>query len=144
MAQQEDRQDLSGPDDGKCLHYYFYFVDEELGLGYVRVPTWLPCRLQVYFNGHGWLAGVLRKRRIDFQWLTMPSRKSPTGSARSSIADGWEIKRIHHRLDELARRFCPILSGLRRGLSLERGPVRICHRCRFPASRRICRPSMET
>ena len=21
------------PDDGKCLHYYFYFIDEELGLG---------------------------------------------------------------------------------------------------------------
>ena len=20
------------PDDGKCLHYYFYFIDEELGL----------------------------------------------------------------------------------------------------------------
>ena len=38
------------PDDGKCLHYYFYFLDQELGLGYVRVPTWLPCRLQVYFQ----------------------------------------------------------------------------------------------
>jgi hypothetical protein len=25
------------PDDGKCLHYYFYFIDAELGLGYVRV-----------------------------------------------------------------------------------------------------------
>jgi energy-converting hydrogenase A subunit M len=34
------------PDDGKCLHY----LDEELGLGYVRVPTWLPRRLQIYFN----------------------------------------------------------------------------------------------
>jgi hypothetical protein len=26
------------PDDGKCLHYYFYFIDQELGLCYVRVP----------------------------------------------------------------------------------------------------------
>ena len=49
------------PDDGKCLHYYFYFIDEELGLCYVRVPTWLPCRLQIYFNGHNWLAGVLQQ-----------------------------------------------------------------------------------
>ena len=32
------------PDDGKCLHYYFYFIDQELGLCYVRVPTWLPCQ----------------------------------------------------------------------------------------------------
>ncbi len=50
------------PDDGKCLHYYFYLIDEELGLCHVRVPTWLPCRLQVYFNGHSWLANTLEKR----------------------------------------------------------------------------------
>ena len=45
------------PDDGKCLHYYFCFVDEEPGLCHVRVPTWLPCRLQICLNGHllaGW------------------------------------------------------------------------------------------
>jgi hypothetical protein len=38
--------------DGKCLHYYFYFIDDDLGLCYVRVPTWCPFRLQIYFNGH--------------------------------------------------------------------------------------------
>jgi hypothetical protein len=32
----------------KCLHYYFYFIDEAFGLCYVRVPTWAPFRLQVY------------------------------------------------------------------------------------------------
>ena len=26
------------PDSGKCLHYYFYFVDERYGLCYLRVP----------------------------------------------------------------------------------------------------------
>ena len=25
------------PDSGKCLHYYFYFMDAELGLIYLRV-----------------------------------------------------------------------------------------------------------
>ena len=27
---------------GRCLHYYFYLMDEELGLCFVKVPTWLP------------------------------------------------------------------------------------------------------
>jgi hypothetical protein len=27
------------PDTGKCLHYYFYFIDAKLGLIYLRVPT---------------------------------------------------------------------------------------------------------
>ena len=39
-------------DQGKCLTYYFYFIDELLGLCYVRVPTWLPFKLQIFFNGH--------------------------------------------------------------------------------------------
>ena len=47
------------PTTGKCLHYYFYFIDEELGLCYLRVPTWCPFRLQFYFNGHSWLARQL-------------------------------------------------------------------------------------
>jgi len=52
------------PDDGKCLHYYFYFIDEELGLCYVRVPTWCPFRLQVYLNGHHRLACRLKRKQI--------------------------------------------------------------------------------
>jgi len=32
----------------KCLTYYF--IEELLGLCYVRVPTWLPFRLQIYFK----------------------------------------------------------------------------------------------
>ena len=28
------------PDSGKCLHYYFYFIDAAFGLVYLRVPTW--------------------------------------------------------------------------------------------------------
>jgi len=27
------------PDSGKCLHYYFYFLDARFGLIYLRVPT---------------------------------------------------------------------------------------------------------
>src|SRR4030095_15005669 len=54
------------PKQGRCLHYYFYFIDEELGLCYVRVPTWCPFGLQVYFNAHNWLATQLRKHGIAF------------------------------------------------------------------------------
>ena len=48
------------PDTGKCLHYYFYFIDEQLGLCYLRVPTWCPFRLPFYFNGHtGWRVSLI-------------------------------------------------------------------------------------
>ena len=48
------------------IHYYFYFIDKELGLCFVRVPTWLPCRLEIYFNGHNWLASQLDHEDIDY------------------------------------------------------------------------------
>jgi hypothetical protein len=51
---------------GQCLHYYFYFIDEVLGLCHLRVPTWLPCRLQFCCNGHNILANQLRKHKIPF------------------------------------------------------------------------------
>jgi hypothetical protein len=54
------------PDSGKCLHYYFYFMDAELGLVYLRVPTWSPFRLQFYCNGHSWLARQLTAAGIGF------------------------------------------------------------------------------
>jgi len=53
-------------DTGKCLHYYFYFMDEDLGLCYMRVPTWVPFTLQFYCNGHSALAQSLKREGIDF------------------------------------------------------------------------------
>jgi len=101
------------PDDGKCLHYYFYFIDEELGLGYVRVPTWLPCRLQIYFNGHNWLAAQLKKVGVNYQLLDNAFMQIDDWARAQRIADGWQAKRIHWRLDEFAQRFCPIFRHFR-------------------------------
>jgi hypothetical protein len=96
------------PDDGKCLHYYFYFIDEELGLCYVRVPTWLPCRLQIYFNGHNWLASALEKRKIDYRLMDNAFVHVSDWTRAQQIADGLGIERLHRRLDAFALRFCPI------------------------------------
>ena len=96
------------PDDGKCLHYYFYFIDEELGLCYVRVPTWLPCRLQVYCNGHNWLASILKKEKIDFTLIDNAFAEISDWPRAQQIVDGLDVKRLHARLDDFARLYCPI------------------------------------
>ena len=55
--------------EAKCLHYYFYFIHRDLGLCYLRVPTWAPLRLQFYFNGHNALARALSRQRIPYRML---------------------------------------------------------------------------
>jgi hypothetical protein len=100
------------PDDGKCLHYYFYFIDEELGLCYVRVPTWLPCRLQIYFNGHNWLAARLRKQKIDFTLRDNAFTGIADWKRAQSLADQLRIQKLHRKLNEFASRFCPVHRSL--------------------------------
>jgi hypothetical protein len=52
-----DRQRLElrgGP--SKCLHYYHYFQNPEVGLLYVRLQTWFPFSVHIGMNGREWLA----------------------------------------------------------------------------------------
>ena len=50
----------------KCLHVYYYFMDRELGLIHVRIQTWFPMVMQVYINGHDWLARKLDRHKIGY------------------------------------------------------------------------------
>ena len=45
---------------------YYYSMDPEFGLMYVRVQTWFPYTIQVYVNGHDWLARQMTGKRIGF------------------------------------------------------------------------------
>lgn len=89
-------------DSGKCLHYYFYFVDEELGLCYLRVPTWSPFRLQFYFNGHGWLASQLKAKGIAFEMLDNAFADIADFEKANELAKELDIERLSQRLNALA------------------------------------------
>lgn len=96
------------PDAGRCLHYYFYFIDEELGLCYLRVPTWAPFRLQFYFNGHNALAVKLARQGIAYQLVDNAFVSIADFPRAQALADQIRVEKIHRRLDRPARRFCPL------------------------------------
>lgn len=93
----------------KCLHYYFYFMDEYLGLGYVRVPTWCPFRLQVYFNGHGVLKNQLDQLGIGYTMIENAFDSIEDWDRAQQLADDIQLEKIHARLDYYARMFCPVV-----------------------------------
>jgi len=95
--------------DGKCLHYYFYFIDEELGLCYLRVPTWAPFQLQFYFNGHSLLATSLQRREIAFERLDNAFLNITDFDRANRIAWRFNPAKLHRKLDGFAQRYCPIL-----------------------------------
>lgn len=94
-------------DSGKCLHYYFYFIDKELGLCYLRVPTWAPFRLQFYYNGHNALAAALDKRKIEATMLDNAFATVADWDKAQKLADTVNVEKLHRKLDQYARRFCP-------------------------------------
>jgi hypothetical protein len=97
-------------DQGKCLHYYFYFIDDDLGLCYVRVPTWCPFRLQVYFNGHHWLASQLKTQNLDYSILDNALTDISSFTEAQNISDSLSVKMIHEKLDAFAQAYCPVFN----------------------------------
>lgn len=100
-------------DCGKCLHYYFYFLDPELGLCYVRVPTWAPFRLQVYFNGHNWLAHKLKARGVGFKLGDNAFLQIDDFALAQRVADTLDVGPLHKALDRFAAVFCPAARAFR-------------------------------
>jgi hypothetical protein len=97
---------------GKCLHYYFYFIDEELGLCYLGVPTWSPFRLQFYCNGHNWLAKQLQQAGISYRMVDNAFVEIGDFAQANQLAQSFNCEQLQAKLDEFAQRYCPAVSQL--------------------------------
>jgi hypothetical protein len=102
-------------DRRKCLFIYFYFIDREFGLMHIRIQTWFPFQLQVYINGHNWLANKMDRHRLGYEridnvftWLEDPSRAQ-------RLADKMVRQNWPRILEAFARRVNPLLRVLFRG-----------------------------
>ena len=51
-------------------HYYFYILDAEFGLFFIKVSTYMPFDVKVCFNGHEWAKQQMRKEGIGFEALS--------------------------------------------------------------------------
>jgi len=92
-----------------CLVLYYYWMDREFGLMHVKIQTWFPFTVQVYVNGHEWLARKLAGQGIGFRkvdnafvWLADPERAG-------QCARGFWRRDWPRLLDWLARRVNPFL-----------------------------------
>jgi hypothetical protein len=99
-------------DSGKCLHYYFYFIDAELGLCYLRVPTWCPFRLQFYCNGHARLAAQLTDQHIANTPLDNAFGHIADYSQANQLAAQWDCQWLRTKLDAWASYYCPVVNTL--------------------------------
>jgi len=100
---------------GWCLHYYFYFITPELGLCYLRVPTWAPFRLQFYYNGHHQLAANLQREGVGFKMFDNTFVQINDFDKAQELADSVAAKDLHRQLDQVVRKYCPVIRHFSNG-----------------------------
>jgi hypothetical protein len=107
------------PDSGKCLHYYFYFIDVELGLIYLRVPTpgvagagyGAPSACSsIAMAIAGWPASWPLPPSTS-RWPTMLSSRSRTGRGRKSWLTTCRPTRCIASSTGYAAQCCPVLDA---------------------------------
>jgi hypothetical protein len=86
-------------------------MDAELGLIYLRVPTWAPFRLQFYCNGHGWLARRLAAEGVGFATADNAFVRIDDWPRAQALADSFSPDRLHAVLDRYAALCCPVLEA---------------------------------
>ena len=105
------------PDLRVCLVLYFYWMDRQFGLMHVKLQTWFPFTIQVYVNGHEWLARKLAQqgrgfRKVDNAFIWLEDADGATRAARGFWRRDWA-----KLLDRWARRVNPLLADWLEGQS---------------------------
>jgi hypothetical protein len=71
---------------------YYYFLDANFGLLHVRLQTWFPFTIQVYVNGHDWLARQMQDHGLGFV---------QTDNAFTQLDDAAAAQRLAERFPKL-------------------------------------------
>jgi hypothetical protein len=97
---------------------YYYFLDRQFGLIHVRLQTWLPFTVQVYVNGHEWLAQQMVYKKLGFvqQHNAFTQLDDPAQAQR--LADRFPRLNWAKILNRWARQVNPLLYELFRGYPL--------------------------
>jgi len=94
----------------KCAHFYFYYLDRELGFMHVRLQSWLPLSIQVCLNGREYLARQLLKAGVGFVKADNCFTQLEDFTKAQQLLDRLLRLKWKRYLDPLARRLNPWLN----------------------------------
>lgn len=95
-----------------CLVFYFYYLDPDLGLIHVRLPSMFPFSIQVAINGHNYLARQMRRDGLPFVQEDNAFAQVQDFARAQCLADHFERENWPRRLRELAQRVLPLLQDV--------------------------------
>jgi len=102
-------------EQGKCMHYYHYYLDPEFGLRYTRLQSWFPFTMHVGLNGRDWLAQQMTKAGLDFHKQDNCFTWIKDFAAAQRLMDDQLKTSWQPLLDRWTRESCPRLQTLLQG-----------------------------
>jgi hypothetical protein len=100
----------------RCLTLYYYFLDRHFGFMHIRLSTWMPFTIQVYLNGHEWLARQLDAKGIAYKKTENAFVNIADTQKAQKIADGFQRLPWVRMLHAFARRINPLLKSILKGM----------------------------
>jgi hypothetical protein len=98
----------------KCLHFYLYLIDPELGFMHLRIQSWFPFLIQIYINGREWLSRQLDRRQVGYRRYENTFLQIDDLPLAQRLCAGFSRRRWWRVFDAFARRINPLLPAIKR------------------------------
>ena len=95
-----------------ALVFYFYYLDPQLGLIHIRVPTLFPWSIQIAVNGHDYLAQQMGREKMAFEQHDNAFVQIDDPVQAQQLAGGFLDALSPTRLRQLALRVLPPLQDV--------------------------------
>jgi hypothetical protein len=99
----------------RCLVIYVFVMHAVLGLIHVKIHTWFPLTMQVYVNGHDYLAKKLDSLGVPYTMADNAFTSIGDLAAAQACADRFAKLNWPKLLGELAKQFNPLVGKELRG-----------------------------
>jgi hypothetical protein len=103
------------PDYRRCSVFYVFLVHAVFGLIHVKIDSWFPLTMQVYINGHDFLAKKLDALDVDYTLADNAFTRLADFQAAQACADRLLKLNLPRLLGQLARQFNPLMQKELRG-----------------------------
>jgi hypothetical protein len=90
---------------------YYYFLDPKFGLIYIRLQTFFPFTIQIYVNGHEWLAQQMLAKKLGFDQRDNAFVQLDDPDEAQKLADRFPQLPWPKVLQRWARQINPLLTG---------------------------------
>lgn len=101
----------------KCKHYYLYYNDKEFGWMFLKIQTWFPYNVQIYFNGREFLSKILDKNNIKYEMYNNSFSYIEDFDKAQEFADTILNKKISDSFDGLINQVNNLLPNIKEKLN---------------------------